>query len=46
MHGSQHARDVIALLDQRHQRRYSALVITTTSSMREDKLLELLDLVL
>jgi hypothetical protein len=46
MHCTQHAGDEfvdsITLLNQRHQRRYSAFIIAAAPEMREDQLLELL----
>lgn len=50
MHCSQHACnelvDTIALLHERYQRRNSALIVSTRLEMREDQLLETINLVL
>ena len=50
VHGPQHARnkfvDTITLLDKRHQRRNSTLIICAASEMGEDELLKSINLVL
>lgn len=50
MHSSQHAGNelvnTITLLDQRHQRRDSALIVGTRLEVRKDKLLETVNLIL
>lgn len=50
VHSTQHAGneliDTVALLDQRHQGRDATLVVTGTSEVGEDELLELLNLIL